>query len=323
MNSRTLVVCLGLVGCVAMTGCGKSAPASPFAPEASTGNSAAATSASISGRVGSGSSFGYSLMSTTSGTSAGVTVTATGTAAATVIDASGRFQLNVPPGPIELQFNGSGLNWRTNIGAVAAGDTVDVFIALNGTAADLQVTDRVSGGRREIEGRVNAVPPATASGTFRIGDRLVGTTAETDFFLNGGNGSMSDVVVGTRARVTGPAGTEGFIALDVNVQNDQASGGSGNGGGNGGGSAGGGTGGGGGAGGGNGGGAETITGPIGGLLGACPALTFSVGATRVRTNAQTRFDLSCLGLLTASGNASVTGIRNADGSLTATIVRRP
>lgn len=329
LDRKTLLVCLGLFGIGLAAACGKSMPSSPVSPEASIGTTASATTALVSGRVGSGSSFGYSTMSTTSGTSGTVTVTATGSPATTTADASGRFQLNVPPGSVELHFTGSGIDSRTNVGTVAAGDTVDVLVNLNGTDADLQVSDRTSGNRREIEGRVNAVPPTTASGTFRIGDRLINTNAETDFFLNGGQGSMNDVLVGTHTRVTGPAGTSGFVALDVNVQNDQAVGGSGRGG-NGGGSggSGGGTGGGGGGGGntGNGGGSnssnETVTGPISGVLGTCPGLNLTIGATRVHTNAQTQFELSCLGLLSANGNASATGARNADGSITATVVRR-
>jgi hypothetical protein len=330
---KTLIVCLGLLGISLAGACGKSTSASPVAPEAIVGNNNLASSANISGRVGSNSGFGYSALSTTAGTTAGLTVTVTGTVATAVVDQTGHFQLAAPPGTVDLHFTGSGVDSHANLGAVAQDEKVDVLVNLapSNPTADIEVTDRTNGSLRKIEGRVSAVPPTTAAGTFRIGDRLINTNAATEFYLNGRNATAGDLVVGSKARVTSMAGTEVITALEVNVVNDQSTGGGNNGGNSGGGNggSGGGSGGGGNGGGNNGGGTgggdngdTTVTGPIAGVIGACPGLTFTIGGTRVHTNASTQFEISCLGLLTASGNATATGARNADGSITAKTMRR-
>jgi hypothetical protein len=369
---KALFVCLGLLGSGLVGACGKSSPTSPAEPAAVLANFNSAAASNVSGRVGTSSGFGvaYSTTSTTSGLIPGLTVTATGSGAATVgtssVDSTGHFQLAVPPGPVELHFTAPGVDSKADLGAVAAGEKVDVLVnvAPSNPTADLEVTDRTNGGLRKIEGRVSAVPPATASGTFRIGDRLINTNSATEFYLNGRNATAGDLAVGSKARVTSMAGTDAITALEVNVVSDQApstgggnnggnngSGGGNNGGGSGGGTGGGGTGGdgtgggtGGGGGGGTGGGGTggggnsgggnngggtggsnedtTVTGPIAGVLGACPGLNLTIGGTRVNTNANTQFELSCLSLLTASGNASATGTKNADGSITAKTVRR-
>ena len=59
-------------------------------------------------------------------------------------------------------------------------------------------------------------------------------------------------------------------------------------------------------------------GTISGLMGACPAITFSVGATLVSTDASTTFTDGTCQQLANGGKAEVKGVKQPDGSIRAT-----
>lgn len=64
-----------------------------------------------------------------------------------------------------------------------------------------------------------------------------------------------------------------------------------------------------------------VKGTLGAIAGTCPAISSSVGATKFTTSASTRFDVACTALQ-AGSQIEVRGTRNADGSITATRVKK-
>jgi hypothetical protein len=64
-----------------------------------------------------------------------------------------------------------------------------------------------------------------------------------------------------------------------------------------------------------------IAGSLGGLQGVCPVVSFGVNGYKVQTNAATTFELACASLKSGT-KVDVTGIRQADGGILATRVRK-
>jgi hypothetical protein len=62
-----------------------------------------------------------------------------------------------------------------------------------------------------------------------------------------------------------------------------------------------------------------VTGTIAGKTGACPALTFSIGTTTFRTDAQTLFREACSALVNGD-RVEVKGTRQANGTVLASRV---
>ena len=64
-----------------------------------------------------------------------------------------------------------------------------------------------------------------------------------------------------------------------------------------------------------------IEGPIGGLSGSCPSVTFSVNAFVIHTSGATTFENGACSTLKNGVKVQVKGTRNADGSAAATRVK--
>ena len=205
---------------LSLAACGKSMSNSPMAPNApAVSNSSSAT---LAGTVGGGSGIG--LGATTSGSTAGMTISVVGSPATTTVDATGRFRLVITPsGNVQLKISGGGVDSTTTVGAVAAGDTIEITITVSGGTAEIEDTDHASGQSREIEGRVEAVPPTTAAGTFKVAGKTVATTASTIYKKSdGGSASFADVLLGSRVHVKAAPTTGTVItATEVNIQNEQ------------------------------------------------------------------------------------------------------
>jgi len=208
-----IVIAISLAACS-----GKSMTSSPVAPDAPVVASSA--SATLSGTVGSGS--GVGLASTTAGT-AGTTVSVVGSNESTTVDATGRFRLVITPsGNVQLKINGPGVDSTATVGTVTAGDTIEITITITGGAAEIADSDRATGQSREIEGRVEAVPPVTAAGTFKVAGKTITTNGSTVFKRGDLTASFSDVLLGSRVHVKAAPTTGTVItATEVNIQNQQ------------------------------------------------------------------------------------------------------
>jgi hypothetical protein len=62
-------------------------------------------------------------------------------------------------------------------------------------------------------------------------------------------------------------------------------------------------------------------GPVSGLSGSCPALTFSIGTKTVRTNTSTQFGSSGCAAIKNGVQVAAQGTEQKDGSLVASFVR--
>lgn len=211
------------IGILAMTlaACGKSMSASPTAPDSNT--VAASTSATLSGTVG--DSLGLGLASTTQGSVTGLTISVVGTSTSTTVDSLGRFHLVVTPsGNLQLKLNGAGVDSVVTVGDVAQGDMIELTIVVNGSTASIDDEDHVSHEGREIEGRVEQVPPQSAAGTFVVSGTTILTNGATVFRMGDRSASMADVLLGSRVHVKAAATagvTATATALEVKIQNQQ------------------------------------------------------------------------------------------------------
>lgn len=292
---------------LSLTGCGNSMPTAATSPSTLSDTSSVA-GAKITGSVAAAPT-GLAA-STVAGVSTGLTVSVSGTTVNSAVDVNGRFTLaNVPPGPIELWFMGPGVNARVQIGVVSTGDTLEINVTVSGTTAQVNGSASSHDNHREIEGLVEAVPPVTAAGQFKVAGTTIITTAATTYKLNGHTGLFKDLVVGARVHVKADISATGVVATDVNIQslNTPPNGG------------------------GNDGDDDNgdddghneaeVSGLVTSLTGTCPAVQFMLGGTKVVTNASTHFVLACTAV-TASAKVEVKGTRAADGTVTATQVKK-
>jgi hypothetical protein len=305
-----------IVLALSLVGCGKSMSSSPVAPDGPVAASSA--SATLSGTVGSG--LGSGLASTTSGATTGLTISVVGSTQMTTVDSLGRFNFVITPsGNVQLRVTGPGLDSTTTVGAVTAGDKIEVTIVVSGGAAEIEDSDHSTGESREIEGLVSAVPPATAAGTFVVAGKTITTNGSTVFRHGDTTLTFAAVTVGTRVHVKAAPTTGTVItATEVNIQNPPEQGppatakpaepnepnepGDDNGR--------------------DGQGKEAdISGAVTSLGGACPAISFTIGTTHVTTSASTRFDSACSSIANTS-RVEVKGTRAADGSIAATRVKK-
>lgn len=233
---------------------------SPLSPDTGVVANSSSASAILAGTVGSGSGIG--LSATTSGSTTGMTISVIGSTETTTVDSVGRFRLVITPsGNVQLKLTGSGVNASTTVGTVTAGDTIQITIVVNGNTAEIADSDRASGQSREIEGRVEAVPPTTAAGTFKVAGVTITTTASTTYKKSGdGTASFADVLLGSRVHVKALPSTGTVVtATEVNIQNQQTQL------------------------------PVQINGTISALSGTASAFAFNIGSQRILGNSATEF----------------------------------
>jgi len=181
-----------------------------------------ASQATLTGSVGDGLSSG--LASTTAAAStAGITVSVVGAPETTTVDTAGRFRLVfTPSGNLVVKLTGPSVASTATVGTVTAGDSIEITISIVNGSAELEDLDRNSSQMREIEGRVEAIPPTTAAGTFKVAGKLVTTSSATVFHHGDTAGTFADVLLGSRVHVKATATTGTTLtATDVNIQNTQ------------------------------------------------------------------------------------------------------
>ena len=290
-----LVASAILVSFIAASCGGASSPSAPSAPGASQG-SGAPGGATIKGTV---------YLGSTSVPGAGLTVQVTGTALATTSGPAGEFALaGVPAGPIELHFTGQGVDAKTGVAPVTAGDTVALAITITGPTAAIGAEDRTStSGQAQVEGTIERLSGTAAAFTFFVSTREVRGNDQTRFVDDsGGAQSFASLSNGRRVEVTGALTGAALVANTVHVSgssgnDDNPSPGNptGN--------------------------EVRLTGRIGGMSGTAPALTLAVGNRTVRTNAATVIRRSGnvvgFGALAVQQMVEVEGTSRADGTVDA------
>ncbi len=213
----TLLVVIALAGCSGSNG----TPASPSAPSIATPPPAAATGATINGRViGLAGSAGTGMVSAL----AAVTVTATvgDVTITTTIDGQGRFVLTgLPAGTVALSFSGTAA--RVTIQNVGKSENIKIVVTISGGAATVDAEERQADGKVELEGRIAEIP-AGATDTFYVGETMVTVTGTTVIRHGETPVAFEALKIGDRVHVRGVPGTatNSIVAEQVIVQNTNA-----------------------------------------------------------------------------------------------------
>lgn len=303
--------------------CSKSNSGSGLSPSPVSSSSTApvAPGASISGMVVTGSTAAgasagmYSAMA-----SAGrVTVSVNGTSISVTSDDNGNFVLqNVPPGTVTLTITGAGFSTQLTLPSVSINDQLRITVRLSGGSAELDDQELESDGKVEIEGQIGSTSGLSSSGGTIVVGRLntaVLVNGSTSITKGGTAMKPNDLVVGARVHVRASQSGSTLTATTIIVQQTSAPGSS--------------------SGNGNSGKDDSdsdddgedeseVSGVITDVpVNGCPASSsFTVGTTKVVTNASTKFDNTTCANLAKGDSVSVEGAKQANGSILAKEVEK-
>ena len=200
----------------------------------------------------------------------GMAVAVVNTALSTRSDNTGHFTLaNVPAGDVQLRVSGSGADAIVAVGTLQPSQTMEIVVTVSGSAAKVDPPGRTEA-ETEVEGAIEAVPPATAASTFRVSGRTVHTDSSTEIRDGSQTTSFSALKVGTRVEVHGVLSGDTLNATIVELLRDNQGPGKPE--------------------------AETgeteLKGVVSGLAGTASSFTFMIGSTTVNGDSSTAFDSS-------------------------------
>lgn len=155
----------------------------------------------------------------------GLTVSIPGSHDQADVDAGNHFTLsNVPTGNVVLRFQGTGVDATVTVPAVQDDEDITIGVSINGSSATLDSDDRSTSDASllQLEGRIDALPPVAAAGTFVINGTIVETNGTTTFVNGGVTAAFADLVVGVRVHVSGTADGTKLLAARVDIQNTDA-----------------------------------------------------------------------------------------------------
>jgi uncharacterized protein DUF5666 len=197
--------------------CGRSTPSSP---DVATGAGAAITGSVLSG--GGSPATAARVLSVTSAAS-GLSVSIAGTTLTSGVDTNGHFAFqDVPPGDRQLRFTGTGVDAALDITDIQQSETINLSVSLSGSSATIESQSRNFGSDRDIEGRVESLPPIAPASTFTVAGKTIETDGGTRFLLNGAPAAFADLVVGVRVHVKAHASGSAILATTVEIQNTNA-----------------------------------------------------------------------------------------------------
>ena len=203
---------IGLLALVAMgcTACSGEAPQTPAGPSTSGPGALSVTQgARIMGNVSAGTPL------------AAMAAQVVGTPISAPVNTAGGFSLEgVPEGSVQLRFVGSGVDASVALSPVRQGDVVSVLVGVAGATATIQSESRNAGGKVELEGRIESLPPTQAALTLVVAGRTVTTTAQT--LIRDSNDvtkAFTDLAIGQRVHVKGTLGADAILADSILIQN--------------------------------------------------------------------------------------------------------
>jgi hypothetical protein len=213
--SRSLLAALMLV----VAACGGSGQ-TPTAPAPASGGPLAAPpgGATIGGTVHSGAA--SSLTGASAGAAMpGLLVSVAGTSISSGLDAAGRFALaGVPPGDVQLQFSGP-VAATLPVTQVQPSETISMVLTVTSSSVAVDSQVRSAGGEEQVEGRVEALPPAVPVGTLRVAGRTIETDSNTAIRDPEAGRSFSDLEIGQRVHVKGRTSGDSMLASSILIQN--------------------------------------------------------------------------------------------------------
>jgi len=144
-----------------------------------------------------------------------------------------------------------------------------------------------------IHGVVTSITGAKPALTLMVGGTVVRTSASTDVQRRGDVQTLDALKVGQTLHVVGVRQSNGSIDARHIFIDDDATGGE-----------------------------FEIEGSVGGLKGTCPSVSFGVNGFSIATNGSTVFDGSACSTLKNGDKVTVKGLKQADGSVLATRVKK-
>lgn len=232
--------------CAIAVGCGSASTPSPIAPSTALSVTPSTGTASVNGSV-----------QTSAGAAAGMNVELVGSALRATVGSDNRFALaGIAPGAHRLRFTGMGANAEVALDSVAAGETLEVIVDVNGAAATVQSGRKLAVNETRFEGRIVSVPPDVAAGTLLIGERTVSTNASTVIKDGSRTIALADLTATMLVEVTGVEGETAFAARLIDVLRDPV---------------------------------LQLDGTIAGLTGTASEFEFTFGTRTVRGNSATEF----------------------------------
>jgi hypothetical protein len=201
-------------------------------------------------------------------------------------------------------------------------------VSVENATVTLESQSRSMGSDTELEGRIEALPELTAADDLVVAGRTVLTDEDTTVYFGNTEGDFEDLLIGFRVHVKGTMAGPDLLATVIMVQNtdpdiqypingiieafmgtedafeftigrhlikgDAV------------------------------GGAFQIEGALGGLQGACPAVSFGANGYQIVADAATVYDPAAPGCegLKPGNKVLVDGIVQADGSVLATTIRK-
>ena len=141
-----------------------------------------------------------------------LTVAVSGTALSSQVNSSGRFMLQgIPPGRVELRFQGPGINASLQLGALQEGQHVDITVAVNGTTVT-----RVEENGMDLKGVVAGLTGTCPTRSFTVAGTPIKTSAATRF----SGVSCATLANGVRVEIEGTRQGDGSVlATKVAVDN--------------------------------------------------------------------------------------------------------
>jgi len=233
----------------------------------------------------------------------GVTVTIVGSSVSTVADSQGQFTLtNVPPGTVQLNFSNGTSSATVTISGIGPDDHVQVAVTLSGGAARVDSEHHSSPDNNgEFDGRITSIDPGTQS--FKVSSTTIKVPATAVIRHGGQMVHFADLKVGDHVQVRGAKDGSTITATEIKVETDDS--GKGNDDGND-----------------KGDDAQSsrveLQGTVSLLAGTCPAVTFTVQNTKVKTATTTTFEHVTCATLKNDAKVSVKGTKQTDGSVLAT-----
>lgn len=326
MSLRAIVPVALLLAATAACSKSNAGSAMPTAPSSTT-SGVVSGGASISGVVVSGlsaASLSDASLYTAQSTAGRVTVSVNGTSISVTSDDNGNFVLqNVPPGTLTLTISGSGFSSQVTLPAVNTNDQLRITVRVSGTTVTIDDQELESEDKVEIEGQIGSVSGLSSTGGTIIVGRLnsaVLVTSATRITQGDTELKPNDLTVGLRVHVRATRSGATLTATVIKAQTSNSgpsSGSSGNSG--------------------KGGKDDDdddegeddeddefeLSGVIANApTGSCPAISFTVGTTTVKTSASTKFDDTTCTSLAKGDSVSVEGAKQTDGSVLAKEVEK-
>jgi hypothetical protein len=205
------VMALVALGCAA---CGGEAPQVPAGPSGAGTAAPGATSMTPGAKIMGNVTAGEPL--------AALAAQVVGTPLSAPVGTGGGFSLEgVPEGGVQLRFVGSGVDASVSLSPVKPGDLVSLLVGVSGATATVQSESRNAGGKVELEGRIESLPPTQPDNTLVVGGRTVTTAPGATVFRDGNDAarSFADLAVGQRVHVKGTLAVDKIMADSITIQN--------------------------------------------------------------------------------------------------------